>query len=58
MMRILIERPTILLLDEPSNDIDIETLELMEKLINGWKGAVLFISHDVPERSAEGTRVD
>jgi ATPase subunit of ABC transporter with duplicated ATPase domains len=46
MMRILIERPTILLLDEPSNDIDIETLELMEKLINGWKGAVLFISHD------------
>ena len=46
MMRILIERPTILLLDEPSNDIDIETLELMEKLINGWKGAVMFISHD------------
>lgn len=46
MMRILMERPTILLLDEPSNDIDIETLELMEKLINGWKGAVLFISHD------------
>ena len=46
MMRILMERPTVLLLDEPSNDIDIETLELMEKLINGWKGAVLFISHD------------
>ncbi|MCR4642484.1 MAG: ATP-binding cassette domain-containing protein [Lachnospiraceae bacterium] len=46
MMRILMEKPTILLLDEPSNDIDIETLELMEKLISGWKGAVLFISHD------------
>ncbi len=46
MMRIFMERPTVLLLDEPSNDIDIETLELMEKLINGWKGAVLFISHD------------
>ena len=46
MMRILIENPTILLLDEPSNDIDIETLEWMEKFINGWKHAVLFISHD------------
>ncbi len=46
MMRILIESPTILLLDEPSNDIDIETLELMERLINGWEHAVLFISHD------------
>ncbi|MBR3507611.1 MAG: ABC-F family ATP-binding cassette domain-containing protein [Lachnospiraceae bacterium] len=46
MMRILIEKPTILLLDEPSNDIDIETLELMERLINQWEHAVLFISHD------------
>ena len=46
MMRILMEKPTILLLDEPSNDIDIETLEWMEKLINTWPGAVLYISHD------------
>ena len=46
MMRILIENPTVLLLDEPSNDIDIETLEWMESFINGWKHAVLFISHD------------
>ncbi|MBO4653146.1 MAG: ABC-F family ATP-binding cassette domain-containing protein [Lachnospiraceae bacterium] len=46
MMRILVENPTILLLDEPSNDIDIETLEWMEELINSWPHAVLFISHD------------
>ena len=46
MMRLLMENPTILLLDEPSNDIDIETLELMERLIDNWDGAVLFISHD------------
>lgn len=46
MMRILMELPTFLLLDEPSNDIDIETLELMEKIIKEWKGPVLFISHD------------
>ncbi len=46
MMRILCEKPTILLLDEPSNDIDIETLTWMEKFINSWPHAVLFISHD------------
>lgn len=46
MMRLLMESPTILLLDEPSNDIDIDTLQLMEKIINEFNGAVLFISHD------------
>ena len=46
LMRILIDEPTVLLLDEPSNDIDISTLELLERLINGWKRIVLFISHD------------
>ncbi|MBP5249616.1 MAG: ABC-F family ATP-binding cassette domain-containing protein, partial [Lachnospiraceae bacterium] len=46
LMRLLIDKPTALLLDEPSNDIDIETLELLEKLIKGWKHIVLYISHD------------
>ena len=46
LMKILMGEPTVLLLDEPSNDIDIETLELLEKLINNWKHAVLYISHD------------
>ncbi|WP_029674897.1 ATP-binding cassette domain-containing protein [Butyrivibrio sp. VCB2006] len=46
LMRILMDKPTVLLLDEPSNDIDISTLELLEKLINEWKHIVLFISHD------------
>lgn len=46
LMRILMGRPTALLLDEPSNDIDIDTLRLLEKLINDFKGIVLFISHD------------
>ena len=46
LMRILLAEPTALLLDEPSNDIDIETLEQLEKLITGWKGIVLYISHD------------
>lgn len=46
LMRLLMERPTVLLLDEPSNDIDIETLELLEKIIREWEHVVLFISHD------------
>lgn len=46
IMRILCRRPDILLLDEPSNDIDLEMLEWMENFIQKWEGAVLFISHD------------
>ncbi len=46
LLRLLMDKPTVLLLDEPSNDIDISTLELLERLINGWKHIVLFISHD------------
>ncbi len=46
LLRLLMDKPTVLLLDEPSNDIDINTLELLERLINGWKHIVLFISHD------------
>ena len=46
MAGILLAAPDILLLDEPSNDIDIETLEWLEKLINKFPGGVLYISHD------------
>lgn len=46
MLRLLVAEPDILLLDEPSNDIDIETLEWLEKLIAGWPGIALFVSHD------------
>ena len=46
MVRILLDEPDYLLLDEPSNDIDIETLEWLEKLIQSFTGGVLYISHD------------
>lgn len=46
MTRILCQKPDILLLDEPSNDIDMPTLAWLEQLIQHWDGAVLFISHD------------
>ncbi|MBQ8995479.1 MAG: ABC-F family ATP-binding cassette domain-containing protein [Oscillospiraceae bacterium] len=46
MMSILMRKQSVLLLDEPSNDIDIETLEWLEKQILDFKGIVLYISHD------------
>lgn len=46
MMKLFMQKPTVLFMDEPSNDIDITTLELLEKIINEWKQIVLFISHD------------
>ena len=45
-MRIFMEEPTVLLLDEPSNDMDVDTLKLLEEVILSWKGIVLYISHD------------
>ena len=44
--RILMSHPDILLLDEPSNDLDIETLEWLESFINKCDLPILFISHD------------
>jgi len=46
MARILMEKPDVLLLDEPSNDIDIETLEWLERFISQATQPVLFVSHD------------
>lgn len=46
MIRLLMSQPTVLLLDEPSNDIDIETLEWLEDMILRWPYIVLYISHD------------
>lgn len=40
-------RPTnVLVLDEPTNDLDIETLELLEELLQDYSGTVLLVSHD------------
>ena len=46
MMRLLMSQPTVLLLDEPSNDLDIGTLQWLEEMILNWQGVVLYISHD------------
>lgn len=46
MARILMSHPTVLLLDEPSNDIDLETLVWLERQILASDVPVLYISHD------------
>ena len=46
LMRIMMRQPTVYLLDEPSNDLDIETLQWLEDFICGCRETVLFISHD------------
>ena len=43
----LFARPTnVLVMDEPTNDLDIETLELLEELLQDYPGTVLLVSHD------------
>jgi ATP-binding cassette subfamily F protein uup len=47
MLARLFARPAnVLVLDEPTNDLDIETLELLEDLIGAFDGTVLLVSHD------------
>ena len=46
LARLMLMRPDVLLLDEPSNDLDIDSLRWLEQFINDVKIPVLYISHD------------
>jgi ATPase subunit of ABC transporter with duplicated ATPase domains len=46
LARILLMRPDIMLLDEPSNHLDIESLIWLEQFLKGFEGALLMTSHD------------
>ncbi|WP_410538239.1 ABC-F family ATP-binding cassette domain-containing protein [Streptomyces sp. KL2] len=46
LLRLLMDEPNVLFLDEPTNDLDIETLTQLEDLLDGWPGSLVVISHD------------
>lgn len=45
-MKILMESPNVLVLDEPTNDIDIDTLTVLEDYIDDFRGPAITVSHD------------
>ena len=46
LARVLMSSPNILFLDEPTNDLDLETLMILEDYLEGFQGAVVAVSHD------------
>jgi ATP-binding cassette subfamily F protein uup len=46
LLMVLMSEPNVLLLDEATNDLDIETLTELEDMLDGWAGSVVAVSHD------------
>lgn len=46
LAKLFLPESNVLVLDEPTNDLDVDTLELLEQIINEYKGTVLLVSHD------------
>ncbi len=46
LLLILLDEPNVLILDEPSNDLDTDMLAAMEDLLDTWPGTLLVVSHD------------
>lgn len=46
LVRVLSQNPNLLILDEPTNDLDIYTIEILEHYLDSFKGPILVVSHD------------
>jgi ABC transport system ATP-binding/permease protein len=46
LLTILVDEPNVLFLDEPTNDLDVDTLTELEDLLDGWPGSLVVVSHD------------
>jgi ATPase subunit of ABC transporter with duplicated ATPase domains len=46
LLLVLLSQPNVLILDEPTNDLDTDMLAAMEELLDAWPGTLLVVSHD------------
>ncbi|MCT2089496.1 ABC-F family ATP-binding cassette domain-containing protein [Micrococcus terreus] len=46
LLLVLLDEPNVMILDEPTNDLDIEMLSVMEDLLDSWPGTLIVVSHD------------
>ena len=46
LLKVLIEHPNFLILDEPTNDLDIDTLNVLEDFLQDYDGCIVLVSHD------------
>lgn len=46
LSKVLLKRPNLLILDEPTNHMDLETVEILESALKEFKGSIILVSHD------------